>query len=104
LMALEDTAKLLAHKAPDQVLRILRCFQGGASRTFEELQQETGLNKKTLEYYLTILRRWYLLHSQKVMGEIRYFLSPEAFHARVDSLIVDPVRHLVEKQSSEPPT
>lgn len=104
MMALEDTAKLLAHKAPDQVLRILRCFQGGASRTFEELQRETGLNPKTLEYYLTILRKWYLLHSQKVMGEIRYFLSPEAFHARVDSLIVDPVRHLVEKRVSESPT
>jgi DNA-binding IclR family transcriptional regulator len=96
-MALEDLARFLAPNAPSQMLRILECFRGGGTRTFEELQRETGMSASLLKYYLAAMRRWYLLESRRVGEETRYSLNPGAFRARIVTLLVDPLDYLTER-------
>jgi DNA-binding transcriptional ArsR family regulator len=96
MMALEDLARFLAPNAPQQMLRILQCFRGGETRSFEELQRETGMSASLLKYYLAAMRRWYLLESRRVGEETRYSLNPGAFKARIITLLVDPLDYLTE--------
>lgn len=92
--ALEDVAQLVAPRRPDVALRIVRCFQGRESLTREDIIRETGLGKKTFEYYLTKLRRFRLVQGFKARDGYRYYISVDGFHSRIDTLFVDPVRTL----------
>ena len=97
-MAIEDLAKLVAHKRPDVMLRILRCFymqDGGLTK--DDLMRQTGLNRKILEYYMTRLRYWRILHTRRRRDlPALYFLEPHAFHARIDTLLCDPLTCLIK--------
>lgn len=96
-MALEDLACLVASKRPQNVLRILRCFyMENGGHTFTELMKRTGLREKALRYYITRLRRWRIISTQRrYLRPALYHLEPKAFHARIDTLLCDPLKHLV---------
>jgi len=95
-VALEDVAKLISPKRPDQVLRLLGVFRGGSELTKEELVRQSGLSESMVEYYVTKLREWYMLGTRRNRrNQVVYSLNPDAFHARVDTLLVDPIRNLV---------
>jgi hypothetical protein len=94
-MTLEDTAALISPRGVPQLVRLLECFRGGRHLTFGQLLRETGFKEKLLEYYLTRLRKWSLLQSERVLGEVRYFLTPGAFRARVEAEVISPVENLV---------
>ncbi|MFQ6130114.1 MAG: hypothetical protein ACE5OT_04845 [Candidatus Hadarchaeaceae archaeon] len=97
-MALEDLAKLIAPRAQQQVLSILRAFYpSNKPRTKAELLSETKLHVKMFEYLLTRMRYYRLIWGEKIRGEYRYYLDPNAFHTRLDTLLVDPVKHLVKE-------
>jgi len=92
-MALEDVAKLVAPHKPHLAMKLLRAFYGkphGITR--EEILRETGLGEKMFEYFLTKLRHYRIVQGTKAGGVYRYYLSPDAFHARIDTLFVDPVK------------
>jgi len=96
-MALEDLAKLIAPRAQGQVLALLRCFYpDNRPLTKEELLRSTGLHPKMFEYLLTRMRHFRLVWGEKIGGQYRYYLDPNAFHVRIDTLFVDPVKHLVK--------
>ena len=96
-MALEDLARLIAPKAWQPTLAILRAFYpDNKPLTKTELIQACGLNEKMFEYLLTRLRHYRLIWGEKIAGEHRYYLDPNAFHTRIDTLFVDPVKHLVK--------
>ncbi len=97
-MALEDVARLLSPKTPQNAVRLLECFRGGEPKTKEDLVRESGLSESMVEFYLTRMRRWYMLTARRERGgRTLYELNPEAFHARIDTLLVDPVRNLVRR-------
>lgn len=95
-MALEDVAKLIAHKRPDVASRILNVFYlRDTAPTKEELIEQAGLTRKTLEYYMARLNYWRLLYRYRRWHcPTRYELSPGGFHARIDTLLCDPIYHL----------
>lgn len=94
-MALEDVAKLLSPKRINNAVRFLESFKGGKSKTKEEIVGETNISESMIEVYITKLRTWYMLDSRKdKSGRVHYSLNPEAFHARVDTLLIDPIRNL----------
>ncbi len=96
-MALEDVAKLIAPRNPDPALRFLRCFyRSNEGLTKEEIVRQTGISPKMFEYFLTRMRRWRMIKGTKVKNQWRYFLTPEAFHARIDTLLVDAVQNLIK--------
>ena len=96
-MALEDVAKLIAPRNPDSALRFLRCFYGSKEGlTKEEIIRQTGMSPKMFEYFLTRMRRWRMIKGGRVKDQWRYFLTPEAFHARIDTLLVDAVHNLIK--------
>ena len=96
-MALEDVAKLIAPRNPDPALRFLRCFYGNRDGlTKEEIIRGAGVSPKMFEYFLTRMRRWRMIRGKKVGAQWRYFLTPEAFHARIDTLFVDAVQNLLK--------
>lgn len=110
-MALEDLARLIAPKRPKNALKILRCFygvEGGRGRTMRELMQETGMKEKTIRYYITCLKRWRILLTQRnYMKPATYHLDHRGFHARIDSLLCDPLKNLINFglwQANEPIT
>lgn len=89
-------ARLVSPRRPDVVRRILEAFRGGATVTKEELLRHSGVSEKMLEYFLAEMNRWYMLTSKRAReGKVYYTLNPEAFHARIDTLLVDPLRNLV---------
>ena len=96
-MALEDLARFLARKRPEKALSILRCFYmevGGLTK--EDLMRCTGIRLKALEYYMTRMRYWRILHTKRRHNaQALYYLVPQAFHARIDSLLCDPLARLV---------
>lgn len=95
-MALEDLARLLSPKRPDKVVRLFETFRGGSELTKEELVKQSGLSESMVEYYVTKLREWYMLSTRRNQkNQVTYSLNPDAFHARVDTLLVDPIRNLV---------
>jgi len=95
-VALEDIARLVSPRRPEVALRILQCFMpDNEGVTKAQLLQRTGLKLKSLEYYLTILRCWRLISSQRRRGQPSlYFLEPVGFHSKLDTLFVDPLRVL----------
>jgi DNA-binding IclR family transcriptional regulator len=96
-MALEDLAKLIAPRAQSQVLSILRAFYpDNHPLTKDELLRATRLHPKMFEYLLTRMRHYRLIWGEKIQGQHRYYLDPNAFHTRIDTLFVDPVKHLVK--------
>lgn len=96
-MALEDVARLLSPKTPQNAVRLLECFRGGEAKTKEDLVRESGLSESMVEFYLTRMRRWYMVTARRGSdGKTVYEVNPEAFHARIDTLLVDPVRNLVK--------
>lgn len=100
-MAIEHVARLLTvnltsptrrHK---NVVRLLEAFRGGAAVPKEKLVKESHLSEHMVEYYITRLKQMYMLNTHKDRANrITYSLNPEALHARVDTLFVDPVRNL----------
>lgn len=92
---MEDVAKLISPRRPEQALRLLRCFQGGESKSFEELLRETGLGEKLLRYYITKLRHLRLIDYSR--NTRKYSLDYGAFHARIDTLLCDPIKSLLKR-------
>jgi len=93
-LTLEDVAKLVAPKRPQQALRLLNCFYGDKRMTFEELLSETGFEEKLLRYYITKLRYFRLIDYSRSTG--KYSLDHGAFHARIDTLLCDPIKNLLK--------
>ena len=93
-MALEDVAKLVAPKRPGQALKLLNCFYGGKGKTFDELLKETGFGEKLLRYYITRLRYFRLIDYSR--STKKYVLDYGAFHARIDTLLCDPIKGLLK--------
>lgn len=95
-MAIEDTARLLSPKRPAIALKILQCFyKTDEGVTKAKLLQQTGLKPKTLEYYISLFRRWKLLETHRRKGApCHYTLSFAAFHSHVDSIYCDPIKTL----------
>lgn len=91
-MALEDLARFIAPKRPRRALSIFNCFYGGESLTKAEIMKETGMSEKALNYYATRFKRWKILwtHRRWKMPAI-YSISASGFHARIDSVLVDPL-------------
>lgn len=94
-MALEDVARFIAPKRPQRALAILRCFYGGESLTKAEIMKEADMRKRSLEYYITKFRRWKILWTYRrwKMPAV-YRVEASAFHARVDSVLVDSLETL----------
>lgn len=94
-IALEDIARFIAPKRPKRALSILNCFYGGEGLTAAEIMKETGMREKALRYYITKLKRWKILwtHRRWMMPAV-YHVEAGAFHARVDSVLVDPLKNL----------
>jgi len=94
-MALEDLARFIAPKRPRRALSILNCFYGGESLTKAEIMAETGMRKRSLEFYITKFRRWKILwtHRRWKMPAV-YSVAASAFHARIDSVLVDSLTNL----------
>jgi DNA-binding IclR family transcriptional regulator len=98
-MALEDLAKMISPRSAQQVIAILHAFYpDNKPLTKEELLRETKLKKKMFEYLLTRLRHYRLIWGEKIGGEYRYYLDPNAFHTRLDTLFVDPIKNLVKRR------
>lgn len=95
-MGLEDLARFLAPKRPENALAILRCFygaDGGRGRTMGEIVRETGLREKNVRYYMTRFRRWKLIWTERRHREQAiYHLEPRPFHVRLDTVLCDPLR------------
>lgn len=91
-MALEDLARFIAPKRPSRTLAILNCFYGGESLTKAEIMKETDMKEKALNRYLTRFKRWKIIwtHRRWMMPAI-YSISASGFHARLDSVLVDPL-------------
>lgn len=97
-MALEDLARLIAPRRPNLALKILRCFYSkNEGRTLEELMKETGItHERTFQYYITRLKHWGILWTRRRFNAPAiYSLSHKAFHARVDTLLCDPLKNLI---------
>lgn len=94
-MALEDVARFIAPKRPKRALSILNCFYGGERLTKAEIMKETGIKLRSLESYFTRFKRWKILwtHRRWNMPAV-YSVAASAFHARVDSVLVDPLTNL----------
>lgn len=95
-MAIEDVAKLIAPHKPDLAVKLLSAFylrKDGLTR--EEVLKASELHPKMFEYLLTKLRFYRIVYGSRYEGVYRYHLSPEAFHARIDTLFVDAVKSLV---------
>lgn len=106
-IALEDLARLIAPKRPRQALAILRCFYPkNEGRTFEELMRETGIKEKALRYYITRLKRWRLIYTMRGRNHspAAYCLDSRGFHARIDTMLVDPVTNLSGLKWQPPPS
>ena len=94
-MTLEDVAKLIAPKRPQQALKLLNCFYGDKDKTFKELLNETGFAEKLLRYYITKLRYFRLIDYSRSTG--KYSLDHGAFHARIDTMLCDPIKDLLKR-------
>jgi predicted transcriptional regulator len=97
-MALEDVARLISSKRPQQVLKLLRCFYGGTPCKLEDLMRATGFNEKQLRYYITRLRRLRLIEFDSRTRT--YSLDYKGFHARIDTIFVDAIENLVKKRKT----
>lgn len=94
-MALEDLARFIAPKRPKRALSILNCFYGGERLTKAEIMKETGMRKRSLEFYITKFRRWKILWTQRRRNmSAVYSIAASAFHARIDSVLLDPLTNL----------
>lgn len=95
-MALTDVARMISPKRPEMALRLLECFRGGSWVNKTHLVRESGLSEWMVEYYITKLKDWYMLDTKKDQtNQIFYTINPEAAHARLDTLLIDPLRALV---------
>jgi len=94
-MALEDLARFIAPKCPKRALSILSCFYGGERLTKAEIMKETGMGEKALNYHITRFKRWKILwtHRRWKMPAV-YSIAASAFHARIDSVLLDPLTNL----------
>jgi hypothetical protein len=93
LMALDDVAHLISPHRPAIARRILMCFYKNNGRSLADLLKETGLKEKTLRYYLTRMRFYRLIEYDR--DQRLYYLTLTAFHARIDTLLIDPISALV---------
>lgn len=95
-MALEDTAKLISPKRPDIALKILQSFyKTDEGITKAKLLQQTGLKAKTLEYYISLFKRWKLLETHRRRNlSCFYSLDYRGFHSHVDTKYCDPIKSL----------
>lgn len=95
-MALVDLCKFLAPRRPQNVRQILDAFylqDGGVTKV--ELMRQTGLKLRTLEYYITKLRLWRIISTERHRGgPPHYHLEPRSFHARIDTILFDALRNL----------
>lgn len=96
IMALEDVARLISTKRPEQVLKLLQCFYGGASCKLEDLMRATGFNEKQLRYYITKFRKLRLIEFDSRTRT--YSLDYKGFHVRIDTIFVDAIENLVRKK------
>ena len=95
-MALEDVVRLISTKRPQQVMKLLNCFYGGASSTLEDLMRATGFNEKQLRYYITKMKKLRLIEFD---GRTRtYSLDYRGFHVRIDTIFVDAIENLIKKK------
>lgn len=95
-MALEDVARLISVKRPEQVLKLLRCFYGGNQCELKDLMRETGLSEKQLRYFITKMRRLRLIEFDPRTRT--YSLDYKGFHARIDTIFVDAIENLVKSR------
>jgi len=95
-MGLDDLARFLAPKRPERAKSILRCFyDNDEGCTLAGMMRETGLREKALRYYITKFKWWKLLWSERrFCQQALYRLEPKAFHVRLDTKLVDPLRYL----------
>jgi len=103
-MALSDLCRFLAPRRPEIVRQVLNAFYlEDEGVTKAELMRQVGLKQRTLEYYITKLRRWKIIRTSRRHSPARYFLEPKSFHVRLDSMLVDPLRYFTIKlwQSGE---
>ena len=91
---MSDLCRFLAPRRPEIVRQILNAFYlEDEGVTKAELMRQVGLKQRTLEYYITRLRRWRVIRTSRRHSPARYFLEPKMFHARIDTLLVDPLHH-----------
>ncbi len=95
-MALEDVARLISAKRPQQVLKLLNCFYGGTSCKLEDMMRATGFNEKQVRYYITKMRRLRLIEFDARTRT--YSLDYRGFHVRIDTIFVDAIEHLVKRK------
>jgi len=104
-MALEDVARFLSSHRPRQMLSLLNCFYGGRMPTKAELMKQTGLKGRALSYYITRLKRWKILYTHRRRNmQATYSIEPSMFHARIDTLLCDPLKNLSHNQERQPAT
>ena len=95
-MALEDVARLISAKRPQQILKLLNCFYGGTSSRLEDLMRATGFNEKQVRYYITKMRGLRLIEFDTRTRT--YSLDYKGFHVRVDTIFVDAIENLIKKR------
>lgn len=93
-MALEDVARLVCPHAPDRALKLLKAFYKEGELSKNELLKASEMNEKIFRYYLTQFRKYRIIRGERTVNGYKYHLSPHAFHARLDTLFVDPLRTL----------
>jgi len=92
---LVDLCRFLAPRRPEIVRQILSAFYlQDEGVTKAELMRQVGLKQRTLEYYITKLRRWRIIRTSRRHSPARYFLEPKMFHARVDTVLCDALNNL----------
>lgn len=93
-MALEDVAKLISPKKPEDTLKILNAFYGKKELTIKQILEETGMDERIFRYYLTRFRKLKLIRGERTVHGYRYLISPHAFHAYLDGVLFQPVKNL----------
>lgn len=97
-MALEDVARLISSKRPEQMMKLLGCFYGGSSCKLEDLLRATGFNEKQLRYYITKMKGLRLIEFDS--RSRTYSLDHKGFHVRVDTIFVDAIENLIKEKGS----
>lgn len=99
-MALDDLCKFLAPRRPEIVRQILSAFYlEDEGVTKAELMRQVGLKQRTLEYYITKLKRWRIIRTERRWdAPALYHLEPRSFHVRLDTLLCDPLRNFTLRE------
>lgn len=109
-MSLEDVAKMVAPKQSDVILKILNCFKGNKTQSFENIlielsnfeykfrgEEKVGVKTSTLKYYLTQLKKWRLIQGYHDPDKgYLYIIDLQGFKGKADGLLFEAIKNLIK--------